>query len=183
MEPIALGGVAMVYTQTSVAAVLMAAGLSKLANRHTLRFVITRYRLLSVPQSAALARVLPEAEIAIAVMLCLPITMAVGAIASAALFAALGAAIGANLVRGNTNIACGCFGSASTARIGWGDVIRNAALCTAACYLGWLAVSEPVAVSWAERAAGTLAAATTLLCYWLGRIVADGWKLNQSLAQ
>ena len=106
-----------------LALVLVWAGASKLAYPAQ---VATGFSALGLPAAAALARVVPLVELALAVaLLAAPVPGAVGTLVLLALFSAV---LARAVVRG-VDTGCGCFGAGSYARrVSWRDLLRNAAL-------------------------------------------------------
>jgi hypothetical protein len=89
------------------ASVLFAAGVMKLGSLAQFGSQVAAYQVLPSRLAHRLGYVIPPAEIAIAIsMLFIPQVSALAAVA----FAAFCWAIGVNLLRGRTELHCGCFG-------------------------------------------------------------------------
>lgn len=118
-----------VLAKTLVGGVLVVAGTAKLLDRGEFSQTVRRFRILPAVLIPAVAGALPIAEILVggslisSVFLQWPIVAWSGALAIA-LFALFGGAITINLVRGITDISCGCFGKASSRQLSWGLVGR-----------------------------------------------------------
>jgi len=114
----------------ALALVMFAAAWHKLSERELFAGALAAYRLLPPSSVAAIARVLPFVEIAIALCALIPATRsaALGALAVLMLLYAL--AIGINLARGRRDIDCGCGGEGHP--LSWGLVLRNLVLSAAA---------------------------------------------------
>lgn len=116
-----------VAASVAVALLLAIAGIDKLRHRDLLPGVIANYRLLPDALVAPAARLLPVAELLIAVGLLAGVTpwAPVAAIALLLIFAA---AMAINIGRGRQHIDCGCGHAGLKERLGWGKVLRNLAL-------------------------------------------------------
>jgi len=84
------------------------------------------YGLLPEPMVGPLARALPWLELAIAFALLMPLLRDAGAVAGSVLLLVYAIAMGINLLRGRSDIDCGC-GDAPQ-KLSWWLVARNAAL-------------------------------------------------------
>lgn len=94
--------------------------------------IVANYRLAPAALAPAIALAIVALEAVLAIALIAPPTRAGAGVAAAFLLAAYGAAIGFNLVRGRTNIDCGCSFGGGTNRIGPGLLLHNAVLVAAA---------------------------------------------------
>ena len=125
-----------------LALVFAVAAISKLQNADEFHGVVRNFRLLPEAVDGAFAAALPWVELVIAASLLLGIaTLASGAIAGVLLLV-FAAAIAINIVRGRTEIDCGCFRQGMRQRLNWALVARNIALCAAALWVaaqpGWV---------------------------------------------
>jgi peroxiredoxin len=116
-----------------VAAVLLAAAASKLADRQASRDAIVAF---GVPRRAAgaLGWALIGSESAIATAVLLDPSKAAGAAAALVLLAVVSAAVVANLIRAR-NPECQCFGQLSSGPIGFSTLARNGFLASIAGYV------------------------------------------------
>ncbi len=128
---------------------------------------LAAYEVLPTALVPASARLVPLAEFAIALALLVPVTRTAGAIAAAALLLAYAGAMGVNLLRGRSDIDCGC-GAMPQPISGW-LVGRNVALASAA-----LAVCLPVA-------ARPFGLADALLCLLLTALLAATYAMFEQL--
>lgn len=118
-----------------LAAVFGAAGPPKLAARDAFAGVLANYRLLPERLVPPVALVLPCLEIAVAVGLLLPATRPLAALGACLLLLLFAAAMAVNLLRGRSDIDCGCAIGRLRERIGWPLVARNLLLAVAALLL------------------------------------------------
>ena len=95
------------------------------------------------------------------------------ALAAAALLAVFGLAITVNVLRGRTQIDCGCFRNGMKQRIGWATVARNGVLTALALGAGAL-LAQGRAASAGDIATG-LAAGLTLTLLYMGAEMLGGF--------
>lgn len=141
----------------AVALVLAVGAWSKLVDLDGFAFLVERYRLLPSGAARLLGFILPFIEALAALLLIVPATRMAGAALAAALVATVTAAVIVNLLRGRTDIDCGCGGSGHRQRLTWWIVVRNSVL-LAGCLLASLAVSTRAPV-WLDAFTATFAAA------------------------
>jgi len=89
------------------------------------RAAIEGYRLLPGGASGVVALAIIAAEACIAVSLASGLLLYMGALVAVCLLALFAAAIAINLLRGRTDIDCGCSWARGGTRLGWGLVLRN----------------------------------------------------------
>jgi uncharacterized membrane protein YphA (DoxX/SURF4 family) len=113
--------------------VFAGAGVGKLTDREG---SVEEMRAFGVPGSLApaVARVLPFAELAVAVAVVVPATSRWGALAGLALLLAYTAAIALNMLLGRKPD-CKCFGAIYAMPIGWRALVRNLLFSSAALAL------------------------------------------------
>lgn len=138
-----------------LAALFATAALSKLTGMEEFYGVVRNFRLLPDALARAVAMVLPVAELAVAAGLLITPLAGPAALAAALLLAGFGLAIAINVLRGRTQIDCGCFRNGMKQRISWAMVGRNAVLSA-------MALAAALALPGA-RAAGLLDAATGII--------------------
>jgi uncharacterized membrane protein YphA (DoxX/SURF4 family) len=107
--------------------VLLFAGVSKLADVGGFKNIIEHYGLIPSWALGGAARTLPAAECLIGVALVSGVALFYAAFAAAALFCIFGAAVAVNIVRGKSQIPCGCFGTSKTEPANWKTVTRSIA--------------------------------------------------------
>lgn len=129
---------------------------SKLADRAVFTGVLSAYRILPDRLLRPVAALLPASELAVAVLLLIPGTRAIGASGAAALATCFAGAIAINVIRGNTSIDCGCGGKHGRQRVSAGLACRNIVLAVlfVACVPAPLAL-EGIAAELIAFAAGT----------------------------
>lgn len=131
------------------------AALSKLRQPGVFRDQIEAYGLLPTVLTWPAAILLPGLELATAVALLLDFPS--GGVLAAGLLALFAAAMGVNLLRGRTEISCGCGFGAPKQGLSWGLVLRNLGIAG----LLVLAIQAPPA----EAAAWWLAALAGVLLF------------------
>ena len=102
-----------------LAAIFGSAGPAKLMARDAFAGVVANYRLLPDPLVTPVALVLPCLEIVVALGLLLPATRPLAALMAAFLLLLFAAAMAVNLLRGHSDIDCGCAIGRLRERIGW----------------------------------------------------------------
>lgn len=113
--------------------VLIWSGFAKLLDPQGFRVIVQSYELFPPTMAASVARFLPGAEVGLGLTLLLT-RLSVPRILTSILFGAFGIAVSFNLLRGKTQIRCGCFGSEPDERLSWTIVLRNTA---GASLLAW----------------------------------------------
>jgi Methylamine utilisation protein MauE len=108
------------------ALVLLIAGGAKVRDRHTFGSQIASYDVVPAFASRVLGQVLPFAEVAAAIALL--VVPHIAGVAAALLFATFAAAVGVNLLRGRTELVCGCFGARGRHTISLWHVAGNGVL-------------------------------------------------------
>ena len=146
-----------------LAAVFGAAAPPKLAARDVFAGVLANYRLLPDALVTLVALVLPCLEIAVAAGLLFPATRPLAALGACLLLLLFAAAMVVNLLRGRSDIDCGCAIGLLRERIGWPLVARNLLLAVAALLLV-VGTPSPRALGWLDLVTllATVAAALLL---------------------
>jgi hypothetical protein len=144
---------AQVAARSGIGLMLAGAGIAKLSRRETFRDAVAAYRLLPLPLVEPAALALPVAEIAIGLGLIAGVWMAGTAVAGAALLLVFAAAIAINLLRGRTDVDCGCDPTATPKPIAWNMVWRNLGL--VALLLACLAPAPALSLDLSLAAAAT----------------------------
>jgi hypothetical protein len=114
----------------AVAAIFLEAAQHALSDRQDFAGVVAAYRIAPVSWAEAVGVALPGLQILAAVALMVPRLAVPGAGLALALLLLFTAAITLNLLRGRTNIDCGCGGESQ--RISYALVMRNLVLAAAA---------------------------------------------------
>lgn len=148
-----------------LAAVFATAAITKLTGLEEFYGVVRNFRLLPDTLSRAVAFVLPPVELAIAAgLLVTPLALPAAA-AAAVLLAVFGAAIAINVLRGRTQIDCGCFRDGMKQRISWAVVGRNVVLTALALgVVALLPAARPAGL--VDIATGIIAGSVMLLLYF-----------------
>lgn len=140
-----------------LAAVFATAAASKFAEIGPFEGIVRNYRILPDPLVVPFARALPVLESLAAIGLLFEPVRVPAALVCAGLLLVFALAMGINILRGRTDIDCGCFVGHSRQRIGWSLVLRNLVLlATAALALPAPAARELLAVDYVTIVAGTL---------------------------
>jgi len=125
-----------------LAGLFLYAGVVKLADPAGFIGDLDHYRLLPESLSPLLALALPVFEVVAALGLTLPGYVRGGALLSAAMLLAFGAAMTQAKLRG-INLACGCFGAGSDLQVSWAKVTLDLALAMLAVWLVWMPKPVP----------------------------------------
>lgn len=155
------GAIVLACVQTAarsgIGLMLAGAGVAKLLHRESFRDAVAAYRLLPLAAVEPAALALPVVEIAVGVALMTGLWSAGAAVAGGALLLVFAAAIAINLLRGRTDIDCGCDPGAAPKPIAWSMVWRNLGLVAllAACLPA--APALPLELALAAAATGGLA--------------------------
>lgn len=157
--------------KTAIAVILLPAGGAKLVDRRDFVDVVRGFAILPEAVVPAFATAIPVAELVIGLALLGGALFGGFAnewfgLAAMALFVMFGTAIAINLIRGRSNISCGCFGSSSR-KLTWGLVLR-ALFCTAICILA-LPMFHPGSpnAGLKDRAGAALIGAAIVAMIWL----------------
>ena len=164
MDPSAIAAAAGATGAVLVALVLLQAAWHKGAGFAAFTGFAADYRLLPQSLVAPASAALIAAETASLVLLALPATRKVGALAAAILFLVYAGAMAINLFRGRTAIECGCGGAPQV--ISAATLARNGVL--AAIALG--VAASPVAV---EGGAGMVAAVAGGVLLFIAYVAAE----------
>ncbi len=123
---------------------------SKLASAEEFVGVVRNFRLLPEGLADVVARALPIVELAIALALIWNVTSSYALFAAGALLVVFAVAVGINLLRGRSQIDCGCFRTGARQSLSWALVVRNLVLCGLA--FGVAAATTPAAQAGARTA-------------------------------
>ena len=169
--PIALDPVLIHIASAVLGAIFLAGALDKFKDRHLFIGVVQAYGLLPVPLVVVFAFLVASAELGIGLALWVPASWPAAQVAGIGLLAVVTAAVVINLLRGRTELSCGCGGASADQQLSWSLVARNAALAS----LLLSATAMPVARELSVLDYGTIALGT---CVGFGLYAA----LNQLLA-
>jgi uncharacterized membrane protein YphA (DoxX/SURF4 family) len=120
-----------------IGVVFVSTGVSKFAQGYarTLR-VILGYGLLPSPAARTFALLLPWVELGLGLLLIINFPAGFWNLTAAGLLVLFSSAIALNILRGNRNIDCGCFGPESRGRLTWTMVVRNGGIILLLVVLG-----------------------------------------------
>ncbi len=147
----------------ALAALLLAAAWHKLRDPIAFWQTVSGYRLLSEWLERPLARAIPFLEIAIALSVLFFTTSPLPLVAAVSLWVVYGAAIATNLLRGRTELECGCGGIGADQTIHWGLVVRNGILALTTGLL--LLPGSTRMLTWFDFATAGFAVLILLLAY------------------
>lgn len=118
------------------------AAIGKLRDPAAFALSITNYRILPESLVGWCALMVPWIEVVAAAALLTGWGKRGGALIIAAMLVVFTGAITQAILR-DINIDCGCFGSATQARVGWSSVLRNLALLAASLLVVFLGPRQP----------------------------------------
>jgi len=147
----------------TLALVFGIAGIGKLMAWAELEGVIRNYRIAPGVLAPLISLTLPPVEILVAIAVLVPATRALGGLGALVLLGVFAMAMGVNLVRGRTDIDCGCFRSTLRQNLSWWLVVRNAILAILA--LGCTIAPAERDLGWADSFVIVMASLVLLLSY------------------
>lgn len=124
--------VIMHMASAAVALVLLVGAWQKLRDLMAFEIAVEAYELAPAALVKPLAILLPVTELCAAVLLLTPATRTLGAGLAVALLVFVTAAVVINLLRGRTDVGCGCGGIEDEQPLSWTLVTRNLVLALAA---------------------------------------------------
>jgi peroxiredoxin len=133
--------IVLLFARVTLAAVFLAAGIAKLADRAGSRQAVVDFGVPS-PLANPLGTLLPLAEIAVAAALLPTASAWWGSLGALVLLLLFIAGIGVNMARGRAP-ACHCFGQIHSEPVGWPTLARNVALALAALLVVLAGPSTP----------------------------------------
>ncbi|MGH8597361.1 MAG: MauE/DoxX family redox-associated membrane protein [Gammaproteobacteria bacterium] len=128
MREFALDPVFRYAASFTLAAIFLLGALDKMRYRELFATVVEAYGLLPVPFVAAFAFVVMISELLIGGLLLFPITWPWSQLLGIWLLFVVTGAIVINIVRGRTDLACGCGGASADQELSWTLVLRNGVL-------------------------------------------------------
>src|SRR3712207_3548047 len=176
---------AVLFARLLLAAVFLAAGVAKLADREGSRRAIADF---GVPAALAapLGILLPLVELAVAAALIPSATAFWGGVGALALLLLFILGIGVNLARGHKPD-CHCFGQLHSAPAGWQTLARNGVLAAVAGFVVWEGRDDgsvvPSALSWLGGLSTAQTAGLVSGLVLLGVLIAQWWFLAHLLRQ
>jgi len=118
----------------ALGAIFLAGAAGKLRDRHVFVAVVQAYGLLPVPTVVVFSFLVMLAELAVGIALWLPPAWPLAQWAGLGLLGVVTGAVIVNLLRGRTDLDCGCGGAGGDQRLSWGLVLRNALLAAALAF-------------------------------------------------
>lgn len=147
----------------ALSALLLAAAWHKLRDPIAFWQAVSGYKLLPQALERPVSRIIPLAEIAIAFSLLLFDASLLPVLATLSLWIVYGGAIAINLLRGRTELDCGCGGISADQKIHWGLVVRNGVLAITTGFL--LLPATGRALGWFDYGTAGFAVLLLLLIY------------------
>ncbi|GAN70936.1 hypothetical protein ASY01nite_18160 [Acetobacter syzygii] len=143
-----------------IGAMFLAAGVAKLRAHDTFLGTLASYRLLPGWSYEGVAWGLGVAEVGVAALLFCGVGAYVGSLAAAALLVVFACAMGINVLRGRTDLSCGCTPGLVSEKLSWAVVWRTVA-CAVLALVPWAGLAAGGGVSpllWVEGVAGGVCA-------------------------
>jgi Methylamine utilisation protein MauE len=112
----------------TLGAIFLAGALDKLKARELFVSIVQAYGLLPIPLVAVFALAVGIAELVIGCLLFFPASWPFAQYWGIALLVLVTAAVVINLLRGRTELSCGCGGASADQTLSWALVARNVAL-------------------------------------------------------
>ncbi|HEY6394566.1 MAG TPA: MauE/DoxX family redox-associated membrane protein [Candidatus Binataceae bacterium] len=147
----------------ALAAIFGASGAMKLADVEMFESSVANYLLLPLWMEKPFAWTVPLAECACAAGLLSAATRALAAMGLLLLLGMFSGAIAINLLRGRTNIDCGCFGPALRQGLSARLLVRNVLLMIVAGLVEAPAIARPL--EWIDFVTIAMGAATLVVLY------------------
>jgi hypothetical protein len=147
----------------TLALVFGVGAVSKMTAWAELEGVVQNFRIVPAGLAPLVARLLPPAELMLAVLVLFPPTRALAGWGMAALLVLFAGAIALNLLRGRVDIDCGCFRSALRQNLSGWLLLRNGLLTGLA--LACVPTASGRALGWADLFVAVAAAAVLFLAY------------------
>ncbi|MCE7998335.1 MAG: methylamine utilization protein MauE [Rhodobiaceae bacterium] len=147
----------------ALAALLLVAAWHKLRDPIGFWQAVSGYQLLRENLEKPLARLIPLVEIALALSLVVFTSSSLPLVTVMALWLVYGSGIAVNLLRGRTELDCGCGGIGADQTIHWGLVARNGVLIAVTGFLLFPAMTRELV--WFDYAAAGFACLLLLLIY------------------
>ena len=130
----------------ALGAVFLAGAADKLREREIFVGIVQAYGLLPIPLVVVFSLLVAVAELMIGVGLCVSMLREFAAPAGLGLLAVVTAAVMFNLLRGKTELACGCGGASADQTLSWTLVIRNLLLAVMLSTVLWPTASRAFGV-------------------------------------
>jgi len=139
----------------AIACLLLSAAWHKVRNPIDFWQALAAYELLSEKLVQPISRLIPFAEAIVAISLVVFSTSALPILAALLLWGVYGGAIAIKLLRGRTELKCGCGGIGADQTLHWGLVARNGVLALCTGFLLLPTAARPL--TWLDIASGIFA--------------------------
>ncbi len=147
----------------ALAALLLSAAWHKLRDPIAFWQAVSGYHLLPEELERPVSRIIPIAEMTVALSLLVFSASALPVFAALTLWIFYGGAIAINLLRGRDTLDCGCGGIGADQQIHWGLVVRNGVLTVVTSLFLFPATGR--ALGWFDYATAGFAVLILLLIY------------------
>jgi hypothetical protein len=141
----------------SLGLVFLSSSVPKLRNPRGFVLTVLDYELMAPSLGQFYGRVLPPAELLLALLLLAGTYVHPAALLVSALSASFAAGVAINMRRGR-HVDCGCFGKGGSRRIGWGALLQDIGLLAASVLLFSLTADRVGSESWSVFRLGNVAA-------------------------
>ncbi|MBB2205359.1 MauE/DoxX family redox-associated membrane protein [Gluconacetobacter takamatsuzukensis] len=145
-----------------IGTLLLAAGIAKLRDHDGFLTNLAAYRLLPDPLLEPAAWGLAAAETGVGAALLAGMAPLWAGIGAALLFVLFAGAMAINLLRGRSDLSCGCLPGMDSARLSWGAVARSALLAPAALLPALTGLPASLLLHYQAAAAGACLLALVL---------------------
>ncbi|CAP54218.1 putative methylamine utilization protein mauE [Gluconacetobacter diazotrophicus PA1 5] len=137
-----------------VGVLLLAAGIAKLRDRDTFLGTLAAYRLVPDPLLGPAAWALGAVETVLGTMLLGGVSVRAAGYGAALLFVLFALSMAVNVMRGRTDLSCGCLPGLASARLSWGAVARTLLLAPPALLPGLAGLPAAALLRYQSLAAG-----------------------------
>lgn len=162
------------FCATLIAAAFVISGSAKVFNLRSFVATVQGFELFPDGLARTVGYVLPFTELLLGLLLLLNVYRGVLLGFAVVLLFIFALGIAVNLIRGRTEISCGCFGSKES-HLTWFLVIRNALLIGVALTAS---LSDAGSVGVGERALVVLTVASLLTSYYFYGLIVRFWQLR-----
>jgi uncharacterized membrane protein YphA (DoxX/SURF4 family) len=165
------------FARTLISLILIAGGISKLADISGFAELLKKYNLLPSFLTSLTAILLPVIEIITGVFLLTNLLISWASLSALLLFVIFTLAMTINIIRGNRQIPCGCFGTASNVPLSWWHVGRNILfvfLSVVSLSIGEEYIGKNLSLE--ENLTVMIVTATLLLSIWLLGLIQRLWR-------
>ena len=162
------------FCEILIAAVFLTSGGAKLLNLQSFVETVRRFELLPDSLARFVGYVLPFTEVMLGLLLLVDFYRVLLLGIAVALLLTFSFGMAVNLIRGKTDISCGCFGS-SKESLTWFLVVRNVVIIGVALTASLTAAGS---VGFGERALAVLTVASLITSYYFYGLIVKFWQLR-----